>query len=58
MRPAAIAVGALLTLGLGCASNDSGDSSVTLQGVTFEELRQTLVQMRGKVVVLDFWAEY
>jgi hypothetical protein len=48
----------LLAFGTGCSANDPGDSSVTLQPVTFADLRQTVAGLHGKVAVLDFWADY
>jgi hypothetical protein len=46
----------------GCASStpgpEEGPGAVNLTPVTFAGLQETLAQLKGKVVVLAFWASY
>ena len=52
---------ALLLAGLGgCAGNQAtgptaGESGVDVKPVTYGGLQDTVKQLRGKVVVVDFW---
>ena len=35
----------------------AGDGQVTLKLVKYDELKRLLVDKKGKVVVIDFWAD-
>jgi hypothetical protein len=49
------------TLALATASPHAGapaDSKVTLQKIKYADLGQVIRGLKGKVVVVDFWAEW
>ncbi len=48
---------ALATLAASPAAEQSSDD-VTLKNVSYAELGQLVRGLRGKVVVVDFWAHY
>ncbi len=54
--------GILLTLGLiGAglpASGRPADAKVTLRSVKYAELAKEIRGLKGKVVLVDFWAQY
>jgi len=53
LAPAAILVLASAGLGVGDKPSDSG--AVTFDVVTFKQLSDVISQLKGKVVVVDFW---
>jgi hypothetical protein len=52
--------GALVGLALGVAALAAAEPAdkVELRSVTTAELEKALAGLKGKVVVVDFWAEY
>jgi hypothetical protein len=53
-----LALPALLLAGAACLrAEQAGGDKVTLKVAKFDELTRTLEALKGKVVVVDFWAD-